>query len=43
MNGSVVIPDDFPDNQKDDAIAYATNFMVNALPKACFRDGLPAT
>lgn len=43
MNGSVVVPDDFPDDQKDDAIAYATNFMVDALPKACFRDGLPAT
>lgn len=43
FNGSVSVPDDFPDDQKDDAIAYFTGLFASALAKACARDGLPAT
>lgn len=43
FNGSISVPDDFPDDQKDDAIAYFTGLFSSALAKACCRDGLPAT
>ena len=43
FNGSVSVPDDFPDAQKDDAVAFASGLISTALVKACFRDGLPAT
>lgn len=43
FNGSVSVPDDFPDDQKDNAIAYMTNLLSTALVKSCLRDGLPAT
>lgn len=42
FNGTISVPDDFPDNQKDDAVAYVGNIVNNALVKSCFRDGLPA-
>lgn len=42
FNGTISVPDDFPDNQKDDGIAYITNILSTALVKACLRDGLPA-
>lgn len=42
-NLSVTVPDNFPDDQKDDAIAYTLNAFQTALLKACYRDGLPAT
>ena len=43
VNVTVSVPDDFPDDQKDDAVAYATNALRTALILACLRDGLPAT
>lgn len=43
FNGSVSVPDDFPDDQKDNAVAYIANILSNALVKSCYRDGLPAT
>lgn len=42
FNGTISVPDDFPDNQKDDAVAYVANIVANALVKSCYRDGLPA-
>lgn len=43
FNGTISVPDDFPDDQKDNAIAYFTGLFASALVKACCRDGLPAT
>lgn len=43
FNGTFTVPDDFPDDQKDDAVAYATNVLATTIVKACLRDGLPAT
>lgn len=43
VNVTVSVPDDFPDDQKDDAVAYATNALRTALVMACMRDGLPGT
>lgn len=42
FTGTFILPDDFPDDQKDDAVAYATNVLTTALVKSCLRDGLPA-
>lgn len=43
FNGTISVPDDFPDSQKDDAVAFAVNVLNTALVKSCLRDGLPAT
>lgn len=43
FNGTLSVPDDFPDSQKDDAIAYVVNVLTTTLVKSCLRDGLPAT
>lgn len=43
FSGTAIMPDNFPDDQKDDAIAYTANLIATALVKACMRDGLPAT
>lgn len=43
FNGTFTVPDDFPDDQKDDGVAYVTNLLASTLVKSCFRDGLPAT
>lgn len=43
FNGTVSVPDDFPDNQKDDAVAFIGNLVANTLVQACCRDGVPAT
>lgn len=43
FNGTIVVPDDFPDAQKDDAVAFIANLIATAMVKACIRDGLPAT
>lgn len=43
FNGTLSVPDDFPDAQKDDGIAYTTNILTTVLVKSCMRDGLPAT
>lgn len=42
-NVDVTVPDTFPETQKDDATAYVANLIGATLPKACYRDGLPAT
>jgi hypothetical protein len=40
---SVSVPDDFPEALKNDAVAYTVNMIANAVLKAVFRDGSPAT
>ncbi len=37
------VPDNFPEALKNDAAAFATNLMANAIVRAVFRDGYPAT
>lgn len=41
FDGYVTVPDAFPESQKDDAVAYATNAFALAVMKAAARDGLP--
>lgn len=43
FNATVVVPDDFPEALKSDAVAFATNLLQTALVKALIRDALPAT
>lgn len=43
FNGTVTVPDDFPDSQKDDAVAYVANLIATVAVKASIRDGLPQT
>lgn len=43
FNGTCSVPDIFPENLKDDAVAYLANLIATALVKSCFRDGHPAT
>lgn len=43
VNIAASVPDDFPESQKDDAVAYAKNAFAHALIMACVRDGFPAT
>lgn len=43
MNVDVTVPDDFPEALKNDAVAFATNLMTNAIAKAVVRDAVPAT
>lgn len=38
----VTVPDNFPEDMKDDAIAYAKNLVAHAIIQAMMRDGLPA-
>jgi hypothetical protein len=40
---SVSVPDDFPEALKDDAVAYTANMVANAIIKAVYRDGSPAS
>lgn len=42
-NLSVTVPDDFPEANKDDAVAYVANAFNTALIKSCLRDGYGAT
>lgn len=39
----VTVPDDFPENLKNDASAFLSNLVNHALIKAMNRDALPAT
>lgn len=39
---SVSVPDDFPENRKDDAVAFTINIVQDAIIRAMMRDGLPA-
>lgn len=43
FNGTFTVPDDFPESLKNDAIAFTTNLMANAIIQAMGRDGEPAT
>lgn len=43
FNGTVSVPDDFPEALKDDAVAYVSNLMGHALIKSMIRDTSPAT
>jgi hypothetical protein len=40
---TVVVPDNFPEANKADAVAFSTNAWTQTLIKACLKDGLPAT
>lgn len=43
FNGSVTIPDDFPEALKADAVAFVVNLIGTALVQSMIRDGAPAT
>lgn len=43
MNVDITVPDDFPEALKNDAVAFATNLMANAIIRAIIRDAVPAT
>lgn len=43
FNVDVTVPDDFPEALKNDAVAFASNLMANALIKLIVRDATPAT
>lgn len=43
FHGSITVPDDFPEAQKDDFVAYVAAFLNAPLVRSCYRDGLPAT
>lgn len=43
VNITAVVPDDFPESLKADAVAFTTNLINTALVKAMVRDGVPAT
>lgn len=43
LSVDVTVPDDFPEALKNDAVAFATNMMANAIVKAVVRDAVPAT
>jgi hypothetical protein len=43
VNVDVTVPSDFPESLKNDAVAYLGNLFNNALIKAVYRDGYPAT
>lgn len=38
-----IIPDDFPENLKNDFAAFAKNLVANAIINSMIRDGYPAT
>ena len=42
FNGDITIPDNFPDANRADAVAFSANLFANALVKECCRDGYPA-
>ncbi len=43
FNGSITVPDDFPEALKSDAVAFWSNLIAHAMVKAMYRDGLSAT
>ena len=43
FNGSVSVPDDFPETLKPDAVAFTKNLMAHALIMAMMKDAVPAT
>lgn len=42
-NIDVSVPDTFPENLKNDAVAFTANLIQHALIKACIRDAVPAS
>lgn len=43
FNGTVSVPNDFPEALKSDAVAFTANLISTALVKEMMKDGLPAT
>lgn len=43
FNGTVTVPNDFPEAKKADAIAYLSNIFANAMVKDSLKDGIPCT
>jgi hypothetical protein len=43
FNITVSVPDDFPAAARPDAVAWAKNYMANAITMAVMQDGIPAT
>lgn len=43
VNIKVAIPKDFPENRKDDWVAFVSNIVNHSLIKAMVRDATPAT
>lgn len=43
FNADITVPDGFPESSKDDAVAFVTNLIANAVIKAIVRDAVPAT
>lgn len=39
----VTVPDDFPEANKGDAVAFLTNLLAHAMVKSVVRDGVAAT
>lgn len=42
FNGTISVPDDFPEALKSDAVAFCKNLMAHALIQAMGRDATPA-
>lgn len=43
VNITVTVPTDYPENLKDDFVAFTANIVNSTLIKALIRDALPAT
>lgn len=43
FNGTVTVPNDFPEGLKADAVAFTTNALQTALLTAMMKDATPAT
>jgi len=43
LNIEMSVPVDYPENLKNDVVAYAKNLVAHALYQASSRDGLPCT
>lgn len=43
FNGTISVPDDFPESLKADASSFVGNLLTHALVVSMMKDGLPAT
>lgn len=43
FNGSITVPDDFPEGKKADHVAFVANLINSALVKSMLSDAYPAT
>lgn len=43
FNANTTIPADFPENLKNDFVAFISNAIAHQLVKACLRDAVPAS